>query len=315
MCVAEFLFSRRDINKLLRMNFDSVVFPAPPASYKYEEFREELFFVPRARLVHGFSDFTSAFPADDGNNVEHIPCHFFNCSRGSSKVLLYFHGNAEDLGRVQPLMGALSEELNVHTIAVEYPGYGIYPGKPSTDRICDEALNVYDYITTVLRWKPSNIIVFGRSIGSGFATYVGANRSPGMLVLMSAFTSLKSVAKQVACAFSILLADRLMNLELIPQVKCPKVFIHGENDGLVLPANSVQLYEAASEPKRLVLGKGMNHNLFDLGEHLLVPLEEYWSQLGFRVEPELGQAKMDIECAGLPEDYREERESHWSCSI
>ncbi len=295
------------------MNFDSVVFPAPPASYRYIDYQNDIFFVPRARQLHGFSDFAVPWPASDG--ISHIPCHYINCSSGSSKVLLYFHGNAEDLGKVQILMEALSEELNVHTIAVEYPGYGIYPGQANTERICAEALNVYDYITTYLKWKDSNVIVFGRSIGSGFATHVAAHRSPGMLVLMSAFTSLKSVAKHIACVFSFVVADRLKNLELIPRVKCPKVFIHGEDDNLVLCANSQQLYEAAEEPKKLVLGKGMDHNLFDLGEHLLDPLREYWKQIGFRTEPQTGHAWLETGRHELPEDYKAELQSRWSCNV
>ena len=47
-------------------------------------------------------------------------------SVGSSKVMIYFHANAEDIGLASELLEYMRALLRVHVIAVEYPGYGIY---------------------------------------------------------------------------------------------------------------------------------------------------------------------------------------------
>jgi len=48
---------------------------------------------------------------------------------GSSKLLIYFHGNAEDVGLAFELLDYIRSLLKVHVLAVEYPGYGVYPGQ------------------------------------------------------------------------------------------------------------------------------------------------------------------------------------------
>jgi len=57
---------------------------------------------------------------------------------------------------------------------MEYRGYGIYLGQPSASRIEADALHLFDYLTNELAIPDSQIIIFGRSIGSGPATTVAA---------------------------------------------------------------------------------------------------------------------------------------------
>jgi len=52
---------------------------------------------------------------------------------GSSKILIYFHGNAEDVGLSMELLIFVRDMLKVHVLAMEYPGYGIYDGNPDAD--------------------------------------------------------------------------------------------------------------------------------------------------------------------------------------
>ena len=58
---------------------------------------------------------------------------FLAYHRGSSKLLIYFHGNAEDVGLAYDFLDNLRCSLMVHILAIEYPGYGIYRGDPSAD--------------------------------------------------------------------------------------------------------------------------------------------------------------------------------------
>ena len=173
------------------MNFDSLVFPAPSPTYTFKEFSNKLFFVPKYRVINSETRFD--LPCIDSNGISHIPCYYKLWASGAPKLILFFHGNAEDIGRGEDFVNDLYDEFFFHIISVEYPGYGIYPGNPDETSIFDDGLNVYDYITKKLGWPEKDIIIFGRSIGSGPATHIASLRQPGMLVLMSGFTCIKDV--------------------------------------------------------------------------------------------------------------------------
>lgn len=60
------------------------------------------------------------------NPIDFIPCMLLKYPRGSSKVFLYFHANAEDLGKALKFLTFVNIYMRMHVIAVEYPGYGVY---------------------------------------------------------------------------------------------------------------------------------------------------------------------------------------------
>jgi pimeloyl-ACP methyl ester carboxylesterase len=125
-----------------------------------------------------------------------IPCLLMKFETGSSKIFLYFHANAEDLGRAYKFLSFINVYLRMHVIAVEYPGYGVYEGDmPSAEKIINDADIVYNFIKDTLRWKESDIIVCGRSIGAGPACYLASTYRPSSLVLVSPHTSIRGIVK------------------------------------------------------------------------------------------------------------------------
>ena len=56
----------------------------------------------------------------------YIPCLFIPAE--SSKLMLYFHGNAEDLALAEHQMRSISSYININVLGMEYPGYGLYVG-------------------------------------------------------------------------------------------------------------------------------------------------------------------------------------------
>jgi len=106
-------------------------------------------------------------------------------------ILVYFHGNAEDIGRNKDFLTLIGKSLKVHVLGVEYPGYGIYTGEPSEELIIQDAERVMEFVQKVLLWPSSQIIVVGRSIGSGPACHVASkNANLGCLALISPFMSI-----------------------------------------------------------------------------------------------------------------------------
>ena len=80
--------------------------------------------------------------------VEHIPCLFLPHEEGGNKLVLYFHGNAEDIGLAFDLLYLFGQRMEMHVLAIEYPGYGLYKtSKPNEDQIKKDAVLIYDYLT------------------------------------------------------------------------------------------------------------------------------------------------------------------------
>jgi abhydrolase domain-containing protein 17 len=62
--------------------------------------------------------------AKNHKSKDFIPCLYVEGK--SSKVLIHFHANGEDIGLTVKLMMKLSQKLKLNIICMEYPGYGIY---------------------------------------------------------------------------------------------------------------------------------------------------------------------------------------------
>lgn len=66
------------------------------------------------------------------------------------------------------------------------------------DNILDDAVYLYDYVNQVMGIEEKNIILFGRSMGSGPATHVASVRKPAALLLMSSYKSIRAIAEDQA---------------------------------------------------------------------------------------------------------------------
>jgi abhydrolase domain-containing protein 17 len=111
---------------------------------------------------------------------------------------MYFHGNAEDLLGAAMMMTKLSNSLRCHVIGIEYPGYGVCSlEKKNSKVIIDRAKRLYEFLTLDFGYAEKDIIVFGRSLGSGPAVQVAAHTNCAMLILLSAYSNIKNVAKDI----------------------------------------------------------------------------------------------------------------------
>lgn len=130
---------------------------------------------------------------------------------------------------------------------------------------------------------PEDILVFGRSLGTGSAVELASNQKEcGALFLMSPYTSIRNVAaglpvigslNRITPDFNFL--DMFNNIQKIPQVQCPIMIIHGEQDEVIPVAHGWELYQAAVSAKKLITPKYMTHNNFDLSNDILKPLNTF----------------------------------------
>jgi abhydrolase domain-containing protein 17 len=70
----------------------------------------------------------------------------------------------------------MQKHININCLLVEYPGYGVYEGQPSSERMLADALIVYDFLKNEVGYDGRHIFAMGRSIGSGPAAHLAAHR-------------------------------------------------------------------------------------------------------------------------------------------
>eukprot|EP00826_Nyctotherus_ovalis_P051345 TRINITY_DN6411_c0_g1_i3.p1 TRINITY_DN6411_c0_g1~~TRINITY_DN6411_c0_g1_i3.p1 ORF type:complete len:316 (+),score=13.58 TRINITY_DN6411_c0_g1_i3:116-1063(+) len=287
------------------MELNSFVFPSSKASYSYEDLPNNLVFIPRAPIINGKSAF-DAPTQFSSKEPKHIPCLYISSEHPSSKLLVYFHGNAEDVGQTCGLLETLSNYLNVHVLAMEYPSYGIYPGQPSEKRILEDCTNVYDYLTLKAKWKPSNTIIAGRSIGSGPSIHLASYREACALLLISAYTSVKAVAKNIAGSLlQALVKDRFKNKELMGNVTCPVFILHGMKDTVVPYSHAQELLAECKGPCFLSMPEYMDHCTMEYSTDLCKPFGDFLNKCGVTTSEIKGitEPYFPDEMFSLPKEY------------
>ena len=171
-----------------------------------------------------------------------------------SFLILYFHGNGEDLGHLDSRMAPLIER-GFCVLAMDYRGYGLSEGTPTENTCYSDALLFYD--TALERgFPPEKIVIWGRSVGSGPAVELALQKNARTLILESPFSS----AFRVMTKIPLLPFDRFNNLSKISQINEPLFVIHGDNDSVIPSWHSEALFKAHTGPKERQLIPQAGHN-------------------------------------------------------
>ncbi len=182
----------------------------------------------------------------------------FRCSNPKGRIV-YFHGNAGSLrtwGAVAEKFGVLGFEVWV----MDYRGYGKSRGERTEKRMMADALLVYD--KAIESYDQNNVVVYGRSLGTAFATYVSATRNPNKLILESPFYDLADAASAHVPFVPIrkLLKYEFPNHQNLHNTNAQVLIIHGSKDGVV-PLNSALLLKPfLKQQDKFVIVEKAGHN-------------------------------------------------------
>ena len=177
-------------------------------------------------------------------------------------VILYFHGNKDNLIRWGEIAGKLTT-YNYDVFVMDYRGYGKSTGKRTETLMYDDAQLCYDYLRRY--YKESSIVVYGRSLGGTFATYVASKNIPKQLILEATFSSMLDVVNQKLPIFpySKILNFKFKTFKLIEKVNCPTLIFHGTNDKLVPIrfAKKVVKHADKKQTQFIKIKEGAHHDL------------------------------------------------------
>ena len=175
-------------------------------------------------------------------------------------VILYFHGNAGDLSR----WGLIAEyfvQQQYDVFIMDYRTYGKSTGALSEQALYDDAQLCYDYLLE--QYSDQDIILYGRSLGTGIATYVASHNNPKKLILETPYYSMLDVAQHRFPMFPLkhLLKYQLPTFEFIKKVTCPIIIFHGTDDNVVpFKSGKKLLDELPKSQAQFIQIDGGNHN-------------------------------------------------------
>jgi len=213
--------------------------------------------------THGSASQSGQPPPPTGGR-HRIPA-FFIKRRDATITILLSHGNAEDLGMMHERMKSMARELNANIMCYDYTGYGYASGSPSEEMCYRNIEAAYSYIRNILGIPASQIVLFGRSLGSGPSCYLAAKtaydgESVAGLILHSPFLSIYRIV--VNSSNLGMVGDMFPNAKRGPDIRCPVFIIHGTEDTVVPFSHGLELLNSFPEEFRThpFWAEGLGHN-------------------------------------------------------
>lgn len=181
-----------------------------------------------------------------------------NGASTSSRAVIYFGGNAEDVLYTASTAHQLALE---RMLVVNYRGYGGSPGTPSQEALYQDALAIYDYVIAN-GTDPSEIVVMGRSLGSGLAAMLAAERDVRGAILITPYDSLVEVAARHYPLFPVrlLMKHTFDATPFAQRAEVPALMLAAEHDDIIPPAHAQQLHDLWEGPRQLHILDGVGHN-------------------------------------------------------
>lgn len=174
-------------------------------------------------------------------------------------ILLYFHGNSRSIKG----WGKYAKDFTRYgydVLMVDYRGFGKSTGKRTEADLLNDSQFVYD--TLKARHPEDHILVYGRSIGSGFATRLASDNTPRYLILDAPYYSFARVVKRFLPILPLrwVLRYHLRTDLWIKKVKCHTYIIHGTKDMLIPIRHSEHLQKLNPRRITLIRIEGGRHN-------------------------------------------------------
>ncbi len=232
----------------------NIAFRPPPPSYFNDI--SHLEFVIRKDIIHSH------------HNEYKIPIRYYLKNKDLSTIIVC-HGNAEDMGQTDPR--ELAIDFNSNICLFDYAGYGLHSNKISSEYSCQEdVIAVYDHLINNKKLLPENIIIYGRSLGSGVATYLSyylCERSiTNRLILVSPLYSAANIITNFYVP-----GDIFKNYLLAPDINSQVLILHGNKDNVVPYICGVNLSLLFPNLSKFITLDNCDHNN--------IATEEYYDEI------------------------------------
>lgn len=195
-------------------------------------------------------------PTPDGERI----VAWWGHARPGMPTLLYFHGNAGSLAtRADRIARFLDRGAGVFMMT--YRGFGGSSGTPSERNNVADAKLAYEALVAA-GVAPSEIVLYGESLGTGVAMQVAVARPAAGIILDAPYTSLLDVAElhYPHLPSRYFMTDRYDTMKFLPGLKMPLLIVHGTEDRVVPAAMGLAIHQRAPGTKEIALIPGAGHS-------------------------------------------------------
>jgi fermentation-respiration switch protein FrsA (DUF1100 family) len=198
---------------------------------------------------------------DTGNDKQIYA--WYTPSSQNKPTIIYYRGNSGSFTREHKRFAQFVAD-GYGFLSLDYRGFPGTPGALNQENILEDALNVYDWVAA----RDDQILLWGRSLGSGVATYVASEREAIALALESPFTATVDVAKEryPYLLVDVVMQDKFPSREWMKDVNEPVFVAHGTADKVISVHFGERLYEMVPNKDGIWIVEGGTHgSLWDDG--------------------------------------------------
>lgn len=221
---------------------------------------------------HFEDEFTEEFiTVEDGTEVSTL---FFPADGPSKGLVFYCHGNRRNLKTWGRFVGDFTKH-GYDVLLWDYRGFGKTKGKPSQENLFSDGLFLYNKM--IGKYGADSIVLYGRSLGSGVATYLASKTNPSQLVLETPYYHMADVGRRhfPLIPYNWLIKHPFRTDQYITKVTSPIHLFHGTEDELIPYSSSIDLAKLLGlKPSEVITTiEGGHHR--DLGK-----FDSYQEKLG-----------------------------------
>jgi uncharacterized protein len=175
-------------------------------------------------------------------------------------VVLYFHGNRENINRYAKY-ASLFTRNHYEVWMIDYPGYGKSRGKRSEKILYDDALNFYKLAQS--RFPAEQIIIYGKSLGTGIASQLAMVRDCRRLILETPYYSMDALGRHYFFIYPVMPLSKysLPTHEYFEFISEPVTMFHGTRDRVIPYKHSIWLLKKNRGAGLITIEKGRHNNL------------------------------------------------------
>ena len=180
-------------------------------------------------------------------------------SKSSAKGLIfYLHGNADNLQRWGEFAADFTK-LGYDVFMYDYRGYGKSTGSSSRKNIHADAITMLDWVKKKVPF--SNLVIYGRSLGSAVASNLAVVAHPSLLILETPFANYEDVIYWPLRPGLLLFPDKIefSNQDVLAKVNCPKIIFHGTDDWIVPLSSAQKLKPYLQDENQFYVIEGAGH--------------------------------------------------------
>ncbi len=194
----------------------------------------------------------------DNRNLNIV--QFLPTGKKAKGIVLYFHGNRTNIERYARYASTFTKN-DYEVWMIDYPGYGKTTGDRTEQLMYDDSMLFYEL--AINKTQPENIIIYGKSLGTGVASWLASKKSCKKLILETPYYSMTSMTRHYVPIYPASLMRYSFPInEYLKNVKVPVTIFHGTSDEVIPYKQSAKLKKEFEDIDLITVPGGNHNNLY-----------------------------------------------------